>query len=338
MSLYVARPGLLTTVQDLGRYGYQRYGVAAGGAMDPFALRMANLLVGNDEGEGALEMTVTGPELRFEADCLISICGGNLQPVIQGAPVPMWRPVFVKQGNCLNFGNPLSGCRSYMAVAGGFQLPRVMGSMSTYLRAGIGGFAGRALQAGDSLHLRPPSDAALRRMDHLASGSGNLSSSGSPFTFARWAISPLLFPAYGDQPVIRVVRGGQYDLFTGESQKRFWNGVFTVTPKSDRMGYRLKGPGLACADGKELISEAVGNGSVQVPADGNPIVLLADRQTIGGYPKIADVISVDLPVLAQVRPGAAIRFKEVSLEEAHELYRKRETDIRLVKQALAMKE
>lgn len=332
MSIRVIRSGLLTSVQDLGRYGLQKHGVIVSGAMDSFALRVANLLVGNGEGEGALEITMLGPTLLFEENSLISVCGGSLSPRIDGHPVPEWRPVYVKRGSVLQFGAPLSGCRAYLAVAGGFDVPVVMGSRSTYLRAGIGGFQGRALREGDVLPVRPPSEWAARRMNELAATAGSHS-----FAASGWGVSREILPAYGKNPVLRVVRGTQFDRFAPDSRERFFNSEFLVTPQSDRMGYRLAGPRLSLSKREELVSEAVSAGTVQVPSEGNPIVLLADRQTTGGYPKIAQVITVDLPVIAQVKPGEKIRFQEIPLDAAQELYVLREMELRLLKQGVAMK-
>ncbi|WP_018131854.1 5-oxoprolinase subunit C family protein [Effusibacillus pohliae] len=332
MSIRVMRPGLLTSLQDLGRHGVQKYGVVASGAMDPFALRLANLLVGNEEAEAALEMTIQGPTLLFERDALIAICGAALSPKIDGRSVPEWRPVLVKGGSVLQFGMAIAGCRAYLAVAGGFDVPVVMGSRSTYLRAGIGGFQGRALKEGDVLRVRPASRRSLHRMRKLAKGMDSC-----PFAATDWAVTSDLLPAYGKNPVIRAMRGGQFDWFTVDSQERFFTEPFQVTPQSDRMGYRLSGARLRLAEPRELISEAVAAGTVQVPAGGQPIVLLADRQTTGGYPKIAQVASVDLPVIAQVKPGETVRFQEITLEEAQALYRRREREIELLKQGIALK-
>lgn len=325
MSIKVIRPGLLSTVQDLGRHGFQRHGVVVSGAMDPFSLRIANLLVGNEETEGALEITMIGPKLQFEEDSLIAICGGNLSPEIDGKSIPEWRPVMIKKGRVLSFGAAKSGCRAYLAVAGGLDIPIVMGSRSTYLRAEFGGFHGRPLKKDDVLQTRTPSDLSAHFLYKKLRS--------NPFAVGEWSVSSKLRPVTRN-PVIRVTKGGQFDWFAAKSKEQFFLSEFQVTPQSDRMGYRLSGPTLQLAKPQELISEAVTAGTVQVPSEGNPIVLMADRQTTGGYPKIAQVISVDLPALGQVKPGEKIRFKEVSLEEAQKLLRLREQKIQLVKQAI----
>ncbi|CAH8243577.1 biotin-dependent carboxyltransferase family protein [Paenibacillus melissococcoides] len=318
----VETAGLLTTVQDSGRFGFQKYGVLASGAMDTVALRLANLLAGNQEGAAALEITLLGPKLVFEKSAVIALAGGNLSPAVDGVSLPLWWPVYIPAGKTLTFGRAVSGCRIYLAVAGGIHVPEVMGSRSTYLRAGMGGFRGRALQAGDVLETGVSN--AWRDM-----------ASDEPVVLP-WGASHELRPAYQDDPVLRVVRGPEYHRFDEESRRKLWTERFRVTPQSDRMGYRLEGVPLALAEPLDMVSSAVGAGTIQVPPEGNPIVLLADRQTAGGYPRIAHVTSVDLPLIAQVKPGGQIRFEEVSLEEAQELYVMREHSIAQFRQGLVL--
>jgi antagonist of KipI len=328
----IIKPGLLTTIQDLGRYGFQKFGVIVSGVMDSLSHRIANLLVGNEENAPTLEITMVGPVIEFERDTLISICGGDLSPSIDGKFVPLWRPVFVKKGSQLRFGQCKAGCRSYLAVAGGFDVPRVMGSASTYLRAGIGGFKGRPLQAGDELKLSPPNNRSIRMIHDFSSKLGD-----RKFVGTKWSVSAEFIPISNKIPSIRVIKGRQYHLFSKESQKSFFREPFEITTQSDRMGYRLKGPILSLASAEEMISEAVNFGTIQVPPDGNPIVLLADRQTTGGYPKIGQVATVDLPYIAQLKPGDKIKFVEVSHEEAQRLYLEREREIQQLKRALSIK-
>jgi antagonist of KipI len=328
----IIKPGLLTTIQDLGRYGFQKYGVIVSGVMDPLSHRIANLLVGNEENTPTLEITMVGPVIEFERDTLISICGGDLSPSIDGKFVPLWRPVLVKKGSQLRFGPCKAGCRSYLAVAGGFDVPRVMGSASTYLRAGIGGFKGRPLKAGDELTLSPPNDRSVRMIHDFSSKLGD-----QKFVGTKWSVSTEFIPISNKTPSIRVIKGRQYQLFSKESQKSFYRETFEITTQSDRMGYRLKGPVLSLASPEEMISEGVNFGTIQVPPDGNPIVLLADRQTTGGYPKIGQVATVDLPYIAQLKPGDQIKFVEVSHEEAQRLFLEREREIQQLKRALSLK-
>ena len=320
--LKIIKGGLQTTVQDLGRSGFQKYGVIASGAMDPFAHRMANLLVGNSDNAAALEITMIGPTLEFQEETFIALCGGDLSPELDGTPVKMWRTIAVKKGNTLKFGAPRNGCRTYLAVAAGISVPIVMNSRSTYLRAEIGGFEGRALKAGDELiteALTPEMRSTLFNAAHQS---------------VKWQI-----PAsrYGTEPIVRLMQGRQFELFDDSSKKRIFTESFAVSSNSDRMGYRLEGSPLALAEPKELISEAVAFGSIQVPSDGNPIVLLADRQTTGGYPKIGQVVSVDLPLIAQLKAGDRICFKEVSLEEAQKLFIEQERQIQQLKMAINLK-
>ena len=322
MSIRVIRPGLMTTIQDMGRIGMQQYGVIVSGAMDSLALRLANLIVSNLQSQAAMELTLSGPSLLFEQDALIALCGGNLSPQIGDRTVPMWRPVFVPAGSRLDFGKPVQGCRTYLTVAGGFDVPPVMHSRSTDVRARLGGFLGRALAADDCLIVGPKSQEALLQMQRLSRECRD-----EPFTAPSWFAGAGLVE-YSDNPTIRVTPGRQFDWFTVESQRDFFTAEFLVTSQSDRMGYRLAGTQLRQVDSRELLSEAVTMGTIQIPGNGQPIILMADRPTTGGYAKIAQVATVDLPVLAQVRPGSRIRFQPVSVEQSQELYRLREAMIR----------
>jgi antagonist of KipI len=329
----ILKPGLLTSVQDLGRFGYQKFGVIPSGVMDQLAHRVANLLVGNEENEATLEITLMGPYIECKKDALISICGGNLSPTIDGKPVKAWRPVFVRTGSKLKFSGAKKGCRAYLSVGGGFDLPTVMESRSTYLRAGLGGFDGRALQAEDEIGVRAPRARQERIMSELSS----LLKDGGKFAQTEWSAGswntvPSSMPAS-----VRVVKGKQFSWFSEESQTKLFTEPFEVTVQSDRMGYRLKGPSLALEEEKEMLSEAVTFGSIQVPAEGNPIVLLADRQTTGGYPKIGQIASVDLPLMAQLKPGDHVKFAEISHQEAQQLYLEQEKHIQLLKQGILLK-
>ncbi|OKL36021.1 biotin-dependent carboxyltransferase family protein [Domibacillus mangrovi] len=329
MSIKVIRPGLLASIQDLGRYGFQKYGIIVSGAMDSFSLRIANLLVGNQEGEAAIEVTMMGTSLQFEKDSLIAITGGDLSPVIEGKKVPLWKPVLVKKGSILQFTACRSGCRAYMAVFGGYDIPEVMNSRSTYLRGTIGGYEGRALQANDVL-LFKKNEQAHDLVNHLKKEWKDKS-----FHTVDWYV-----PA--DQVLnkqeILVIKGAEFERFSSESKTTFFDEEFQITPQSDRMGYRLSGSELQLNEPFELLSEAVAEGTIQVPQDGNPIILLADRQTTGGYPRIAQIATVDLPAIAQLKPGEKIRFKEITLEEAEQLYLMREQNIEAIKTGLLLKQ
>lgn len=328
MTAHVLKPGMLTTVQDLGRYGAQRYGVVASGAMDAFAARVANVLVGNAAGEAVLEMTIIGAALQFEKDALIAICGGDFQPTIDGAEVPQWRAVLVRTGCTLKFAHAVAGSRCYLAICGGIDVPELMGSRSTYLRANLGGHEGRALQAGDRLKARVAGSGLTER---LSRSLGN-----QPFAAVSPTVYPGLLPHYSQEPLIRITAGRHYELFTEESRDQLLREPFKVTPQSDRMGYRLQGPQLQLTEPLEMISEAVSFGTLQVPPDGNPVALMADRQTTGGYPKIAQIASVDLPVMAQLAAGADIHFELITLEEAESLAFERELHFRKLETGIKM--
>lgn len=327
----VVRPGLLTTIQDLGRYGFQQYGVTVGGAVDGPALRIANWLAGNDEGAAALEMTLAGPVLRFETDALIALSGADFHPTIDGVPVPLGRPIALRAGAVLSFSGAAWGSRAYLAVAGGLDVPEVMGSRSTDLRARLGGLQGRALREGDVLTGGWPSRWAELTWCRLASDSPG----SSRFQAAPWQAAFAGPP--GPEGLIRVIRGRHYHLFEPSARERFFSAEYLVTPQSDRMGYRLRGPALTTGKREELISEAVCTGTIQVPPDGQPIILLADRQTTGGYPEIALVATVDLPRVGQAKPGDRLRFREISVEEAQRLYLRREEELERLKLSIRMK-
>ena len=331
MSLRILRPGLLTTVQDLGRFGYQRDGIIVSGAMDATALRVANLLVGNEDDAAGLEITLRGPTVRFEADHLVAFTGAHLSPTLNGRPVGLNRPVWVRAGTELGFGAATAGCRAYLAVAGGLAVPRVLGSRATYLRAGLGGLHGRALRAGDQL----PVGAAPTRSERLRQ-TLPASPPGQPWAQARYTPGPALCPTPRPNPVVRAVRGPEYAQFAAASRRAFWQEPFAITPAADRMGYRLHGPPLARRTRAELLSSAVAFGTVQVPADGQAIVLLADHQTTGGYPRLAQVITADFSALAQAAPGQVLRFAEVTLAEAQALYLAQEQRLRALRRAVAL--
>lgn len=332
MSIEVLRPGLLTTLQDIGRFGYQKYGVIVSGAMDSYSLRVANLLVGNAAGEAALEITLLGPTLKFRQAALVAVTGGDLSPTVNCKPVPQWRPVYLEKDSVLKFGACRAGCRAYLAIAGGYAVTQVMASKSTYLRAGLGGFQGRQLAAGDVLALNAPGQAAAKFSQNLVKA-GSRQSFAAPLWYA--GREPLAVGA--EELTVRVMRGSQYEHFAADSTAVFWNSMFQVTPQSDRMGYRLTGPVLRLKQPLELVSEAVALGTIQVPPDGNPIILLADRQTTGGYPKLGQVAQVDIPKIAQLKPGGRIRFREITVEEAEKLYLAQENNLNQLAAAIGLK-
>ena len=329
MSVRVAKPGALSTLQDLGRFGYQRLGVVVGGAMDAWSHRAANLLVGNRESEATLEITLIGPSLTFAETSLIAVCGADLSPRIGERPLPLRRPVLLKAGSQLDFGRRQSGCRAYLAVRGGYHVAPVMDSKSTYLRASFGGFHGRALRKDDEI----PTGADDAESYYPELGR-MLREGGDPFCAPTWAFGPSFTIAAETSQAIRVVAGQQWGALTDSAKAQVVSADFRITPNSDRMGYRLAGPKLELREPIEMISEGVTFGTIQLPPDGNPIVLMADRQTTGGYPKIANVASVDLPLLAQMMPDQRVRFEMISLDEAQHLYLAREQDMGLATRAI----
>jgi antagonist of KipI len=322
----VLKPGLLTTVQDLGRPGFQQYGVVVGGALDGLAARAANLLVGNDGNAAVLEMAQTGPDLLFERETLVAWGGADFDARIGSEPLPRDRAVRVAAGETIGFGLARSGVRAWLAFAGGVDVPLVMGSRSTYRRAGLGGNQGRPLIAGDNLKLFPPTVWAKQVVDALRAGGRRATA---------WTVRPETLGKPAAAGVARAVRGPEWGWFTPESQHRFFAEDWQATKEADRMGVRLEGPMLTLAKPREMISTAVNAGVVQVPPAGQPIVLLPSRQSVGGYPRLAAVAAVDLRCFTQLRPGDKVRFQEIPLATAHELYLARERDLNRVRTGLA---
>lgn len=307
----VVQPGFLTTVQDRGRHGYQQYGVPVSGAMDCYALIVANLLLGNGEGAACLEITLLGPRLLVLADTVVAVTGADLSPALNGSPLPMWQAVEVHTGDTISFGHPVRGCRCYLAVAGGIAVPEVMGSRSTYIRSRLGGLEGRALRTGDGLPVGPvPARTALLRLP------------------------PRYIPEYQADNELRVVLGPQQDHFTEQGIRTFLESEYLVSVQADRMGFRLEGPPVEHRSGADIVSDGIPPGAVQVPGDGLPIILLADRQTTGGYAKIATVCTVDLPGLAQVEMGQRVSFSEVTQQEAYRLRMQYECTLDELRQCL----
>jgi biotin-dependent carboxylase-like uncharacterized protein len=294
-AIRIIEPGPLSTIQDSGRYGYQDRGVPVSGAMDLQALRIANILAGNRDSRAGVEITWGGFQAAFLENAQIAVAGADPKPRLNGRAFPCWSGISAQKGDILEMDCPETGCRTYLALSGGVNAPEVMGSRSTYVRGGFGGHMGRALQKGDV----------------LGRGQGG----GMPVLSCPRA----LIPKYCDHPVLRVTLGPQADALTPESLCRFLSSPYTVTDRCDRMGYSLKGPVLAHRHKADIVSDGTVFGAVQVPGNGQPIILMADRQTIGGYAKPATVISVDLPLLAQLAPESSVRFEAVSLWTAREL-------------------
>jgi antagonist of KipI len=311
MTVTILRAGFLTSIQDLGRPGFRQFGVSLSGALDPFALRAGNLLAGNDESAAGLEIIFGGLHLRFADERIVAWCGGEFDVSIGSTPLPPGHAAVINAGEELKFNHPKIGCRAWLAISGGIDVPTILRSRSTDLRAGFGGFEGRVLRDGDELPLgRHPrsAPAATERV--------------SPWSAPRpWSQTAVV------NSVLRIVRGADWDRFNEATIQRFTSEAFAVSPDSDRMGVRLDGLELKRKDDVDRISEGVAPGTIQVPPSGKPILLLGDCQTIGGYPKIAHVITVDLGIAAQLRASDVVRFREVSLNDAQRFLVEREREL-----------
>jgi antagonist of KipI len=304
MTIRVINPGFLTSVQDLGRHGFSHLGTSPGGAADALSMRIANLLVGNEEHAPALEMTMLGPALEFRHDAVVAITGAAGECRLNSAPLKPGVAFRVSPGAILQCGAMTEGIRAYLAVRGGIDVPPVMGSAATNFSGRFGGFQGRRLEANDVLAVRPGPSAAVRR---LRPGALDALSAARP---------------------IRVTPGAQHDWFPAADTAQFYSGSYTVSQQSDRSGLRLSGPAVQPRDVAQLLTEGVPLGAIQVPQDGQPIVLFVDQQTTGGYPKIANVIAADLHRVGQLRPLAEIRFGKVTIPEAIRLLREQEEWLR----------
>ncbi len=299
MSILLKKPGILTTLQDLGRTGYRRFGINPGGAMDTAAARLANIVVGNDDDEAVLEVHFPAPEIVFEANAIVAICGADLSPCIDGTSIDNWRPLFVKKGSTLKFAEKTSGNRAYLAARGGYKIKEWLGSASTNLTAGFGGVQGGKLAAGDRLLFK-----AKTRSQQLPV-SGRVSSS--------------LVPHYRPFPTVRVVTGAEYEYLTDEGRALLVDHDFVISHDSNRMGFRLVGEPIVFAKPRDFISSAVSFGTIQTLPEGQLIVLMADHQTAGGYPRVAHVIGRDLPLIAQLGANDKVAFHLIDHADAEQL-------------------
>ena len=298
MSIEVIAAGALTTVQDAGRFGYQSSGVRQCGVMDEAAYEAAKLLVGG--GEAVLEATISGPRLRFTVPTVIALTGADMKATLDGAPIPRYQPIAVSAGSSLAMAFAMSGCRAYIAVRGGVQVPPVMGSYATDFSSHIGGMEGRALKVGDVLPIISYGEAGI---EEIISRAPKLST-----------------PTYSDNVTVRVIMGPQEEFFTAKGVSDFLSMPYTVSMDSDRMGIRLEGAAIESSAGTDIVSDGIVFGSIQVTPSGKPIILMADHPTTGGYAKIATVLSLDLPKLAQLKPGGSVNFEKISSAEAQALY------------------
>lgn len=296
MGIMFLKGGLMTTVQDAGRRGYQRFGLGVSGAVDVHAFTYANILVGNTHNEAVLEVTLLGPTIEFTSPAVIAVTGGDLGAMINGAALPMYRALQVQKGDILSFGAPRSGCRAYISFAGGLAITPIMGSRSTYIKANLGGYEGRKLEKGDEIAFRKPGTC--------------------PPNLAWRAMPPQHF---NGSYTVRVLMGPQEDRFTSRGVETFLSEAYTVTNEFDRMGYRLTGPKIEHVTDGNIITDGITFGAIQVP-NGEPIIMLSDRQTTGGYAKIASVINVDMPMVAQCKAGDTLRFVKTDIVTAQDAF------------------
>lgn len=306
--IVVTRSGILTTVQDLGRRGHARLGINPGGVMDTAAARIANALCGNALSDAVLEMHFPAPRLRFEKDAMFAVCGADLGAEIDGKDICPWRLQKARAGDELVFVSRRSGARAYLAVRGGFEADEWLGSRSTNLAVGIGGFDGRTVRAGDRLEFRGETSGECPGL----------------------IVSPRLIPFYSPFPTVRVIRGPEFGLLSDDSKRAFRLSNFELTHRSNRMGFRLAGPELEMSSPFEMVSSAAAFGTVQLMPDGQLTILMADHQTTGGYPRIATIVPTDLPLVAQIQTGGKIAFHEIPVEDAETLYVRFESDLKLL--------
>jgi biotin-dependent carboxylase-like uncharacterized protein len=305
--LEIITPGILASIQDAGRQGFGEIGVAPSGAADSYACRIGNLLVGNLENAAAIEITLMGFQARFLTETVFAVTGADLQPSLNGRALPMWTTLKAAPGDIVDLPSPVCGCRAYLAVGGGFHIPAVMGSRSTNIGAGFGGFEGRMLRAGDRLP-------GCRPRHYLACAGRSIPDTLKALPVSEW--------------VLRVLPGPQDDQFPAASRRQFYEAAYTVSGKSDRTGVRLEGPAIEKEAGApdSILSEGILCGAIQIPGDGKPIILLNETVT-GGYRKIAVVIAADLPLLGQLAPGDTVRFQETDLSSALDLLRRVEAAV-----------
>ena len=312
MSLSIAKPGILTTVQDLGRRGFRRFGINPNGAMDRTAGRLINILLGNTENDAVIEMHFPAAQIDFETEAIFALGGADCGAELNGEAVENWRPIFAAEGMTLRFTGKGSGHRSYLAVKGGFEMEQWLGSSSTNLTANIGGVDGRKLIAGDCIKLRQTAIKPLQNISHVR-------------------VSPSLLPFYSRFPTVRIIAGAEYELLSDSGRELFTGQDFSIANASDRMGFRLSGEPISLREPVELLSSAVDFGTIQRLPDGQLIVLMADHQTTGGYPRIAHVITQDLPLMAQLGPGDKVAFHLIEHAEAEQLAVDFERELRFLR-------
>jgi antagonist of KipI len=305
MSITILKPGMMSSLQDLGRWGFQQFGIPIGGAMDKVSASLANIICGNDENEAVVEMTLHGASFIFNEAACCAIVGGGCKAFVGDEELPFNRLLWIPAFSIIRTTAHAQGCRSCLAVCGGFDIKKILGSASTYTPSRIGGMDGRNLATGDMLSFKHEQDLkATSNLKMLPSGVG----------ISHWQTADLNAPT-AEVATVHAIKGPEFDQFDSASQKNIFGAVFTISSQSNRMGYRLEGKKFSLEQKTEMVSTAVTTGIVQVTHEGDPIILMADAQTIGGYPRIARICAADIPVLAQTRPGVKIKFKEIGEEE-----------------------
>lgn len=322
MSILVLKAGLLDTLQDLGRYGYSNLGINPGGAMDRYAAQVANMLVGNDSTEAVIEIHFPGPQLLFEQAALISVCGSDFSPMIDNEQIPLWQPIVVRRNTALHFEKLQNGGCCYLAIHGGIDIKKWLNSYSTHLKAGAGGFNGRKLEKLDRLF---QGDSLLYFPAWLKADMEK--------TVLHWRAD--IRKVYEHPHEIFVTTGNEWELLSEASRKEMMTGNFIIHPSSDRMGYQLKGEPLELQIPCELISTGVSFGTIQLLPNGQLVILMADHQTTGGYPRIAHVIASHLPKLAQLRPSDSIQFAFTTIDKAEELFFAQQQELQILQRACA---
>ena len=324
MSITMIKPGMMSSVQDLGRWGFQQYGVPIGGAMDKVSASIANLICGNDENEPVIEMTLHGTEMMFNEQAYCALSGAGCKAYIEDVELPYNRLIHIPAYSVLKTVHDLQGCRSYLSIAGGLDIKKELGSASTYTPSGIGGIHGRNLITGDIIHFKKnqkePTSLSLKPL------SKNISVS-------PWEVQHV-FPLNPQHSTINCLKGPEFELFSKSSQEKIFHTDLTISTRSNRMGYRLEGEKFELKEKVEMVSTPVTSGIMQVTHEGDPIILMADAQTTGGYPRIARVCAAHIPMLAQKRPGEKIQFKEISEEESEVLLSMMKETMRKIKMGL----
>jgi antagonist of KipI len=330
MSLRIIKPGMSTTLQDTGRRGFQAAGVPVSGAMDMDSMRLANLLCGNNPGEAVLETTLHGAEWLMEEEQLIACTGSGSVLFINNQPAPFYKPIWVKASSLISLKPTPYGCRTYLAVAGGFKAKTELNSKSTYLPAAIGGFNGRAIKSGDLIEWnKKRTELSLRIIDSLHFYNRD-------FVTAQWGIDDRKIKG-NEEKHVRIIKGPEWDWFPVGVRDSIFIESVSISNQSNRIGYRLNSHLFTVSPKRELISTAVSAGTIQVTHEGALIMLMADAQTTGGYPRLAQVAAVDLPLCAQLRPGSRFHFREISMDKAEELYLEKEKWFRQVRTSVLLK-